>query len=360
MIQEKEPELIFHADNFYRRVENDLYSGWEKDPKLTIAKKKPAFKWKGSKIPFALWSQVVAFMRWTQKQFKSEAHVTFFYKPATREWAVWPFPQEGIGMTVRLLPDHPLYKEDRKRFGAGWIQAGSLHHHCNMGAFASGVDNDDESNRDGVHFTLGKMEEAQLDIHVRMVFDGITYETHPLDWIDTAEFLANVPQYLRYWMQVESIRSINETNFPEEWKSRVIERKAVTHHYAGFHQPSEWELALANAESVGGASPGAEGEKTTAAGTTILTRGSAGENVDASKVTWPERARQKLYLLASEMKLTIPEFRALVCTPVTSSWSAQQIRQLNEIKERLRAIGITMLYADTLLTSRSSPHADGY
>lgn len=215
-------DLVLHNQRLLVPIDTPLYRGWAPSSDLRIVGDKPKFEWKGAKIPFRLWAQVVTFLRWTQEKYKEEAMVTFFYNPTLNQWGAWPFPQEPRGMNIKLLPDHPKYAQDRAQFGDGWVQAGSVHHHCTAKAFQSGTDHKDESDRDGVHITLGEMDKPVLDLHIRQVFDGVMGETIALDWIDCPEFLKDCPDYLRWDFHAFAIKAARSTAYPEEWESRVI------------------------------------------------------------------------------------------------------------------------------------------
>lgn len=224
-------KLILHAKKLWKPVDNGLYTGFEPVEDIEIQECKPEFQWKGAKIPFTLWGQIASFLRWTQKEFKAEALVTLFYNTDTNEWAAWAFPQEPNGMTIRTLPEHELTKPDRAQFGRGWVQFGSVHHHCTAGAFASGTDKSDEEDRDGFHVTLGKMEEHVMDIHVRQTFGGIVSDTKIEHWVETPDFLNGLPNYMRLDAIGYAFKAVQGIPHNPEWESRIIEKKAtvITH-----------------------------------------------------------------------------------------------------------------------------------
>lgn len=203
-------------------VDNPLYSGWQQATDIEVFTGQPRFRWKGAKMPFELWSQIVCFMRWGQAEIKEETMLFMFYNLKTHVWAAWVFPQLPSGMSVRMLDSHSLYAEDRKKFGNDWIQAGTVHHHCEAGAFQSGTDKADEEDRDGLHVTLGKMSQPILDIHCRQVFDGVQTETRIIDWVEIPTWLAPAPKSLRYDIFQQICVSVRDIAFPDEWKSRVF------------------------------------------------------------------------------------------------------------------------------------------
>ena len=239
VLTEPEKPLVAIKDGkLYQQKDFGLYSGWQlMDEFLVVDTNKMRTLWRGGKISWTLWEQVVSFLRWSQKTYKCEALLTFFYNRKTKEWKAWPFPQHPVGMTVNYITDHPLYQQDRKMFGDDWMALGSIHHHCTANAFQSGTDKTDEEDRDGIHITLGKMEDAILDTHTRQVFDGVMSDTTLLNWIEMPDWCKAIPLNLRLEVFSKAIPMVGpEPAFDPEWKLRVIEKKTYT--APGAHQGS--------------------------------------------------------------------------------------------------------------------------
>jgi hypothetical protein len=218
-----EPQIAVFNDAVYVRESNDFWDGWQKTN--APVSKKPTFTWKRSLIPFDLWEQCLSFMRWTQEEFKSESLILFFYHTEEDRWAAAVFPQTTMGMTVSLDHDDPAYAQIRAEYGNGWIQAGTLHHHCTSAAFQSGTDKTDEENRDGVHITVGKVLDEEVDSHVRVSFGGVEYASSLDAWIEAPDWLNALPLYLQ---TEEFVSSLNlrptDCDFPEEWQTLVKKR----------------------------------------------------------------------------------------------------------------------------------------
>lgn len=215
--------IFIYNGKAYRQTFNELYDGWTPAEDLSLVETKNAnFKWKGAKITFTLWEYITAFMRWTQKEFKAEALITLFYNQEHKVWAADVFPQQPMGMTVKSLETDPLYAVVRKKYGKGWIQAGSVHHHCTTNAFQSSTDHEDESDRDGLHITLGKMTDPVLDIHCRAVFDGIAYNTNISTWVNLPAWFNSIPElYQDSFNLKDLLLGSKNPMFPEEWKAMI-------------------------------------------------------------------------------------------------------------------------------------------
>lgn len=230
--ENKKPQVILHDKN--GRVltpwDDGLFAGYVYDKDFVTKQIEPDISWKGPKIPYDLWRQIVWFMKWGQKTTKHENHLALFFHKETGQWAAWAFPQSGVGMTVKTLPDHPLYAEDRKQFGKGWIMAGSVHHHCEGSAFQSGVDRADEAAKEGIHFTIGKTPSEEIDVHVRLVWSEAMATGHITKFIEAPDWLVHVPKKLKGDALKVALLSPDEIAFPEAWKSRIIveEKKIQT------------------------------------------------------------------------------------------------------------------------------------
>ena len=133
------------------------------------------FQWSGPKITKLQWQEMLAFFRWTQKEFKSEAQVRLFVHPV-HGWLIWAFPQTGN----TSLTTHECHNDDTKTqrasIGEGFVAFGTIHHHCNIAAFQSGTDLADEKKVDGLHITIGNMEASEHSIHCRMYIKGSRFE----------------------------------------------------------------------------------------------------------------------------------------------------------------------------------------
>lgn len=333
-------KLIVHGTKVLRSLDCPLYTGWEAVDDIVVVNTEPVYKWKGTKIPYQVWASVAGFMRWSQQKFKAEAMVSFFYNTATGEWAAWPFPQEPMGMTVRYLEAHPLYAEDRKRFGKDWIQFGSLHHHCTAAAFASGTDKADEQDRDGIHITLGKLDDKTMDVHCRQTFDGVVTATKLLDWVESPDYLKDAPQHLIHQFADFALRSIMEHAFPEEWKDRIMERVHHTPNFQmGLHRP-----VLQAPRTILTVDTSTAGNK--------MDRRTTGEHYENAMVKlndWELRMASRLETILGMLAMDASEAHELLSFVPDSSWREDDVLWRSELVRAMNREGIPQLYAEGIL-----------
>lgn len=251
--KEVAPTYYLHAGKVYKTESNPLYDGVTEMHGIVLKTEEPRFRWKGSKIPFDTWATIAAFMRWSQETHKDEAMVTLFYNTETHEWGVWAFAQRGAGLSVNYIADHPTVAADRARFGRNWIQFGSVHHHCNISAFASGTDKSDEEKKEGVHFTIGKLNEPVTEIHCRQVFGEFAQDVHPLVWIDHPAWIKAIPAYIQADTTGHAIKCVTGATFPDVWKERIIKDAPFVHpgHVNGPTGREPWTTRNPNAATNG-------------------------------------------------------------------------------------------------------------
>src|SRR5215469_13484373 len=109
------------------------------------------------KIPLPLIQRVTAFFREVYARRKSEAAGLLLYRPRDGAWDYAVPRQSATGGST-------VYSGDRSDL-AGWLEdgyelAGTIHSHGSMSAFHSGTDSKDEAGFDGVHITIGKVNDV--------------------------------------------------------------------------------------------------------------------------------------------------------------------------------------------------------
>lgn len=177
----------------------------------------------GKTIPLSLWHSILAFMQWGFDTHRSEVMVVLFYDKEKNEWSAWAPPQELKGLSVDCVQDEE-YTKQRKVFGNAVVM-GSVHHHCELSAFESGKDANDEKNRPGVHFTVGFMNKAERGFHCRVVVRKESMETEWSQFIENPADAKELPPAL--FSQVVLHRKSREyagTLFPEYWKTNCHKR----------------------------------------------------------------------------------------------------------------------------------------
>lgn len=195
---------------------------------LTISQGVSDVKWKGPRISREVWAPVLAFFRDTFNRTHSECQVRLYVNRTTGVWAAWAFPQEAkSGMDAReIANDEAATQREQFKPGDGWVYSGTVHHHCGAAAFQSGTDRNNEKSQDGLHITIGKINEARFDMHARFYVSGSEFDPDmAVFWDIGDEARGMLPpelhnQVARYQMCAPPPA---DAAFPEQWKNNLIE-----------------------------------------------------------------------------------------------------------------------------------------
>ena len=221
--------MFLYRGKVVKRFEDELWEGYNPVPfpKLDSA----SLKFRGKKMPIKIWGSVVAFMVDSFNVHGEEAQLNLMFNVKTQEWKPWVFPQFMMGMHTEADTEDPEFDKQRDEFGPDWVVGGTVHHHCALAAFASGTDNKDELDKDGVHITLGKMGNETCDSDVRVLYNGIKYEGTLSEFVDCEalfEFYHNsgINEDVAEDLVNQYLCSIYGT-YPDEWMGS-LKKKATT------------------------------------------------------------------------------------------------------------------------------------
>ena len=182
--------------------------------------------WTGALIPYLMWEEICAFFRQSFAKVNSESLCWLYYSAERKQWA-WLVPwQSTLGMTVSVSKDDTRNKTLRDHLDPSFVQIGSIHDHCNGSAFQSGTDRDDETNFNGVHITLGKLKDKELDTDTRVCIDGVQFKSALPFWVEYPPELNIVPPDLRRKVFAKMLQRCGKiAKTPDEILKRVQKRK---------------------------------------------------------------------------------------------------------------------------------------
>jgi len=195
-----------------------------------------------AKIATRQFAQILTLFREVYKVFKAEANVILHYNKKRKRYRIDVPPQGVTGGSVDYINGEDTYKD--------YIRIGTIHSHASMSAFHSGTDHKDEENWDGLHITLGKMDEEYFDISCSVMSGGERFLVNPGDYIDGIELIEYEVEhkYQRYkWiagkqvpMEVEKKLGYNciapekDFSFPKKWMAKIDRPKYVASQHSGF------------------------------------------------------------------------------------------------------------------------------
>ena len=105
-----------------------------------------------------------------------------------------------------------------------WLYFGTVHHHCSASAFQSSTDEQNEWNQDGLHLTVGKIDQERHDLHARFYLGGNGYEPDLGSfWPIEPELTERVPKQLHHHLAVYQMGEKVTVDFPDQWRENLVE-----------------------------------------------------------------------------------------------------------------------------------------
>ena len=199
------PAYIIGRNGFYLRKSTGLYECTVKVPELPeYPEVKESVAWTAAKLPWELIEQALDFFRAVYMKYQAEAIVLITY-----ENGVW-----GLSVPRQIVKSaHLRYKSVDKV-----TPAGTIHSHCNMGAFFSSTDDGDVANFDGLHIVLGRISLPFPEIASAVYINGRMFECRPQDIISDMPGHSEGKSKKHPWMkQVKSA----ERQFPFNERDHV-------------------------------------------------------------------------------------------------------------------------------------------
>lgn len=153
----------------------------QKDPPASLGKlgyKDGVFNWTGEKIPRHIFEQATDFFRRIYGKHGTEAEVLITMHNDTKEFRLFVPLQRINGSGVKSIyePSH---------IDRNYTIVGTIHSHCHFSAFHSGTDSNDASDMDGVHLTIGMLQNEPPEIVAMVAMNGV--EFHYKDPRDIAD-----------------------------------------------------------------------------------------------------------------------------------------------------------------------------
>jgi PRTRC genetic system protein A len=209
-LPESGPTYIVGKHGFYLRKETSLYQVTVKVPEIpAYAEVKEELFWQAPPIPYALIERAHAFFRAVFWKFGGEAIVALVLEK-DRTWQL-----EAPEQTVSSM--HLDY--DLKSLAGKGRLAGTIHSHCNMGAFFSNTDDDDTAEGfDGLHLVLGRIMLPLPEIAAAVCINGSVFKLAP------EAVISDLPE--------DAIGS----GEPDPWLAKVQAAKAPPKHSYGLRQ----------------------------------------------------------------------------------------------------------------------------
>lgn len=170
------------------------------------------------KIPGIKFARVVAFFKEVYKQYFGEAVVLLFYDEKSKTYKIVPPHQKVTGASCD-------YNKGISMDGMQMI--GTIHSHASMSAFHSGTDDHDEKHFDGLHITVGHVNNDAFSISASIVSNGHRFVVEPEEYIEklkaVEEQAFTTPNARRYqWIAGQLIETTPASTFPTKTYKRYV------------------------------------------------------------------------------------------------------------------------------------------
>lgn len=166
---------IVARDGFYLKKSNHFYGCVVKVksiPDLPELEESLVLRQGMPKIPYSLVEEAIAFFRAVFNEYNSEAAALLVFDNHEKQWSIRPVKQRVSSASVE--------------YGTGAVSGvcGTIHSHCNMGAFFSCTDDKDDSQTDGFHIVVGNINSDRPDIAASVSVNGARFNCEPGHLID--------------------------------------------------------------------------------------------------------------------------------------------------------------------------------
>lgn len=179
------------------------------------------------RIPQNHFSKIVKFFKWAYEKYNGESVVLIYYNRDLNMFDIYPTDQEVSSASASYTREGLSH--------TGFLLVGTIHSHANFSASHSSVDNDDELNFDGVHITVGHVNDTYQSISCSVVVNGQRFMYDPNEYIDGVvqvninDSSNNVNPQKTQTNVVKPderylVKGLTSADFDEDWKDKVQKR----------------------------------------------------------------------------------------------------------------------------------------
>jgi len=205
------------------------------------------------KIPAKHILRIKTFFKNVVQEHRSEASTSLYYNKETNEFKIH-VPQQRVSHTsVNYKRQALTHVEGMENF----LCVGTIHSHCDFGAFHSSTDIGDEEDFDGLHCTFGHNNLTEFSISATVAVNGNRLIVDPMDVLEGIESVPGQEGHYRLTelapeLEAEWIAGIEDwmskVSSGIKWKDDAIFQKGDKVDWAG-------EMATVDVRSICGEGP---------------------------------------------------------------------------------------------------------
>lgn len=138
--------------------------------------------------------QAHSFFRAVWEKHQTESSLYILYDRHTEEFRLWCPEQYVTGASV----NHQM-----GTLPSGWNAIGTIHSHCNFGAFHSGTDTHDMAGMPGLHITIGHVDQDKPEYALALSMNDSKFDVQYDEIIESSIDLPNIDALVKHpshWM----------------------------------------------------------------------------------------------------------------------------------------------------------------
>lgn len=168
---------IVARDGVWLRKETGLFTATIKVPGIgALGKVIPRAEVHLPKIPPEVMLQTLWFFRRVHRRLKTEAIVLLHYNLETGAYTL-VCPEQDVSLGS-------IHRYDLTERVPGYRLVGSIHSHGSMTGFHSGTDRTDEATFDGLHITIGRLDQPFFHLSCTIAINDNRFPVRPADVIE--------------------------------------------------------------------------------------------------------------------------------------------------------------------------------
>ena len=181
------------------------------------------------KLPITHVHRIKEFFRLVVQKHRAESEINLYFNPKTNDFKI---PEQRVShSSVRYQRVGMAHLEGFEDY----LRVGTIHSHCDFGAFHSGTDVDDEADFDGLHVTFGHNDKDAFTISASIVVNGYREKIDPLIALEgikheVGEVYTLLPVNDKFqilegvsdWLKMVNSESVDENSFVDSNFPQVV------------------------------------------------------------------------------------------------------------------------------------------
>lgn len=176
--------------------------------------------------------RIKTFFKKVVEQHHSEASTSLFFNKQTNEYKVYVPKQRVSHGGVKYDRSAMTHLEEMQDF----LCVGTIHSHCDFGAFHSGTDIGDEEDFDGLHVTFGNNNLDEFSISACIVVNGYRLQVDPLTVLDGIEPVPSRTGFYKLATLAPELEAEWSTGL-DDWMINVSSAATPLQHWWNSHKP---------------------------------------------------------------------------------------------------------------------------